>query len=285
MKVLITGANGQVGRELQRTAPPAYEVTAMNRGDLDITDSAAVTAAMNRIRPQWVINAAAYTAVDRAEQEREAAFAVNAHGAGNVARAAAQSGARMVQISTDFVFDGTKSRPYLPEDTPNPINVYGASKLEGERQVAEFSDGEALILRTAWVYSVYGNNFVKTVLRLLKERDQIEIVVDQVGSPTWARGLAHTIWRAIEKGLSGIHHWTDSGVASWYDFAAAIEEEARILGLSGGKVTVSPICTEDYPTLARRPPYSVLAKKKTCAALDSLCPHWRSSLRNMLLEV
>jgi len=283
MKVLITGANGQLGRELQNTAPPNVRVVAMNSSQLDICITDAVHKEVASLGAEVVINAAAYTAVDRAEQEKERAYAVNAVGPANIAAAVQNVGARFIHVSTDFVFDGHRSSPYRPEDPPAPLGVYGESKLAGEKRIlATLPKDRALIIRTAWVYSRYGGNFVLTMLRLMRERDRIGVVADQVGTPTWANGLAHVIWTALDKGLQGIHHWTDAGVASWYDFAVAIQEEALALGLLDRNIPIKPINTTDYPTPARRPSYSVLDKTVTWEALDKTADHWRESLRKML---
>ncbi len=285
MKVLITGANGQVGWELQRSAPNGAELLPLGSRELDVSDAASVDATIGEFQPDLIINAAAYTAVDRAEADREAAYAVNAHGAGNLARAAKAHGARLIHLSTDFVFNGEKPTPYLPEDAVAPLGVYGVSKQAGDELVLA-SGADALIFRTAWVYSSHGNNFVKTMLRLMGEREQLGIVVDQLGTPTWARGLAEVIWTAAEKPeLSGIYHWTDAGVASWYDFAVAIYEEATAMGLLNGEVAIKPIPASAYPTPARRPSCAVLDKSKSWADLDIQPVHWRAQLRRMLLEL
>jgi len=286
MLALITGANGQLGWELQRTRPDDWEIIALSRTELDITDSAAVAALFKKHQPDLVINAAAYTAVDKAESEKDDAYEVNAHGAANIAKAVENSGARLIHISTDFVFDGRKSQPYLPGDKPNPLSVYGASKLQGEQSVLAATMNKALVLRTGWLYSSHGSNFVKTLLKLLAERKEISIVADQVGTPTWARGLARAICHFADiPEARGIYHWTDAGVASWYDFAAAIQEEAHKLGILQGLIPVMPIRTEDYPTPARRPPYSVLDKTATWKTLGYTASHWRVSLRQMLEEL
>lgn len=283
---LLAGANGQLGRELQHQAREAdYPLRAFDRQTLDITDAAAVNAVIGDLRPEIILNAAAYTAVDRAEREPEFAYAVNRDGAANLARAARACGAKFVHVSTDFIFDGAKGSPYKIDDAPGPQGVYGASKLAGETAVQEIMAGETLIIRTAWVYSAHGNNFVKTMLRLMRERDELRVVEDQIGSPTWARGLADCIWRMLDRGLIGVHHWTDAGAASWYDFAMAIFEEARNLGLLSRPVRVEPITTAEYPTPAKRPSYSVLDKSTTWRALDHVAPHWCVSLREMLREV
>lgn len=283
VKVLITGGGGQLTWELVRTAPPQWQVTALTRGELDVCDPDAMRHEVLSISPNLIINAAAYTAVDKAEQESERAYAVNSTGAAHVATAAGAARARLVQISTDFVFDGHGSAPYKPNDPPNPLGVYGASKLSGERAVMEICNGQAVVLRTAWVYSSHGANFVKTMLRLMRERDEIRVVADQIGTPTWARGLAECIWAiATKPEITGLHHWTDAGVASWYDFAVAIQEEGRQLGLLSRAIPVIPIATDDYPTAARRPAYSVLDNASTRKLLGAIPPHWRASLRNML---
>ncbi len=286
MKALITGANGQLGWELQQTAPEGWGIVAVDRDALDITDAAAVQKVVQSAQPDLIINAAAYTGVDKAEEEVARAYAVNADGAANLATAARDDGARLIQISTDFVFDGHQAQPYRPEDPTNPLGVYGASKLKGEQEVTAITGGKAFIVRTSWVYSVHGNNFVKTMLRLMAERDALRVVADQVGSPTWAKGLAQALWDLADKtDLTGILHWSDAGVASWYDFAVAILEDALALGLLHKELVVEPITSSGYPTAAQRPPYSVLAKEKTWAALGCKASHWRVSLRKMLRQV
>jgi dTDP-4-dehydrorhamnose reductase len=286
MKVLITGAGGQVGWELQQTVSTDIEITALHRVELDIADQAAVMSVIKELQPNLVINAAAYTAVDKAEEEVDRAYKVNVDGAANIARAVEDCSARLIHISTDFVFDGTGTKPYLPGDEPKPSGVYGASKLQGERAVMAETSGRAVILRTAWVYSVHGSNFVKTMLRLMAEREELGVVDDQVGTPTWAKELAKTIWLIAGKtDMQGTYHWTDDGKASWYDFALAIQEEAYGLGLLQKTIPIKPIKTEEYPTPARRPAYSVLDKTSTLEALDCKAPHWRESLIKMLIEL
>jgi len=283
---LITGAGGQLGRELQRTAPPEWRVRSCGSTELDVTRPQSVTRTFDREQPQLVINAAAYTAVDAAEGDAERAEAVNATGAAHVAEAAQRVGARLIHVSTDFVFDGAQGRPYEPRDPPAPLGVYGRTKLAGEREVLRICGDRALVVRTAWLYASQGRNFVHTMLRLVRERDQVGVVADQVGTPTWARGFAEGLWAAAARPeITGIHHWTDAGVASWYDFAVAIQEEALALGLLERAVPVRPLRTEEYPTAARRPPYSVLDKGATWAALGRPVRHWRESLRLMLREL
>ena len=286
MKILLTGAHGQLGWELQRTVPPGVEIVAFGSGHLDITDRQAVMQTVTVQAPDLIVNAAAYTAVDKAEADVMRAFQVNGQGAAHVAQAAREMGARLVHISTDFIFDGLKSTPYLPTDPPNPLGVYGRSKLAGEEQVLSITKGEdTAIIRTAWLYSSNGHNFVKTMLRLMQEREALAVVADQIGTPTWAHTLARAVWAVVMSGISGIHHCTDAGVASWYDFAVAIMEEAAPLGLLSRQPVISPIASSDYPLPAQRPPYSVLDKTSLWRAIDCQPDHWRVALRQMLREL
>jgi dTDP-4-dehydrorhamnose reductase len=285
-KVLITGATGQVGLELQATAPAGVEVVARSSRELDVTQPGLVQRELDRICPSVIINAAGFTRVDEAEREPAQAQKVNADGAGNVAQAAMRVSGRLIHLSTDFVFDGRQGRPYAPDDPPNPLGVYGRTKLAGERLVQERTAGAALIVRTAWVYAARGHNFVRTMLRLMREQPSLEVVGDQVGSPTWARGLARALWTAVARpDLRGILHWTDAGVASWYDFAVAIQEEALNLGLLKQPITIRSIPSHEYPTPAQRPQFSVLDKATGWAALGGASPHWRVNLRCMLRDL
>ena len=281
MKVLVTGAGGQLGRALQATAPAGGDLLALDHAALDIGDAAAVAARVRETTPDLVVNAAAYTAVDKAEGDAEAARRINAEAPGHLATAAAAIGARFIHISTDFVFDGASGTPYRPDHPTAPLGVYGATKLAGERAVQAAHSG-GLIVRTAWVYGDTGHNFVRTMLRLMAERHEVRVVADQVGTPTYAVGLARALWALDAAGAIGIHHWTDSGAASWYDFAIAIQEEALVLGLLARAVPVIPIATSDYPTPARRPSYSVLDKSAAVALVGAPAPHWRVHLREML---
>jgi dTDP-4-dehydrorhamnose reductase len=239
------------------------------------------------VRPSVVINTAAFTRVDDAEREEMRAQAVNAEGAANVASAARQVDARLIHVSTDFVFSGKQGRSYAPDDPPHPLSVYGRTKLAGEQLIRQRTDGEmALIVRTAWVYAAHGHNFVHTMLRLMRSGDSVDVVADQVGTPTWARSLAGALWVAVERpDLAGVLHWTDAGVASWYDFAIAIQEEAQAIGLLDRQVTIRPIRSQDYRTAAPRPCFSVLDKSTGWAALGGPAPHWRVNLRLMLGEL
>ncbi len=279
---LIIGAQGQLGQELQATAPVGLCVYALGRAELDITDPAAVRRVFSELHPDVVLNAAAYTAVDRAEGEEHLAFAINAEGPGHLAAACASAGSRLIHVSTDFVFDGESGHPYLPAAEPNPLGAYGRSKLAGER-VVHGACPAAVVVRTGWVYSRFGSNFVKTMLRLMGERERLSVVCDQVGTPTWARGLALALWGAVDRPLlQGIYHWSDAGVCSWYDFAVAIAEEALALGLLQQAPIIEPIPGTAYPTPAKRPACSVLDKHASWAALERVPPHWREQLRVML---
>jgi dTDP-4-dehydrorhamnose reductase len=282
-RALITGAGGQVGLELQATVPSGWVIAACQSDQLDVTQADAVRAAMTAFRPSVVIHTAAYTAVDTAEANADRARSVNVQGTTHVAEAALDVGARLLHLSTDFVFDGAQGRPYAPDDEPRPLGVYGRTKLEGERAAVRIMERQALVVRTGWVYSRHRQNFVLTMLRLMAERSEVGVVADQVGTPTWARSLAETLWAAADRAdLSGVVHWTDAGVASWYDFAVAIQEEALAAGLLHRAVPVRPLRTEEFPTAAARPAFSVLEKGGSWAALGRTPPHWRVNLRHML---
>jgi dTDP-4-dehydrorhamnose reductase len=280
VKVLVTGGAGQLGRALQRTAPGHADVTAIDLADLDLTDFAAVRERILGDKPDLVINAAAYTAVDKAESEEALARAINAGAVAAIAGALAKTGGRLVQVSTDFVFDGSLARAYQPGDAREPLSAYGRTKAEGE----DAAGPQALIVRTAWVYTAGGANFVRTMLRLMAERDSLSVVADQIGAPTWAPGLAATIWGLVSKEAIGLFHHSDAGVASWYDFAVAIQEEALELGLLARAIPIRPIVTADYPTPARRPAFSLLDCSATRELLGDGHTHWRSNLRHMLKE-
>lgn len=284
MRVLVLGSGGQVGRAVQAAAPSTQEVVAKTRAGLDITNEAAVAACLAEAPVDWIVNAAAYTAVDRAETDQAAAFASNDAAVGVLARAGAAVGARLLHLSTDFVFDGHANRAYLPGDATNPLSVYGASKLAGEQQALR--EPSAIVLRTAWVYDSSGRNFVLTMLRLMRERPEVRVVCDQIGAPTCATGIAQAIWGLVAAAApGGVYHWTDPGVASWYDFAVAIQEEALARGLLTQAVPIVPIATAAYPTPARRPAFSVLDSHATRALLGVPASHWRHHLRNVLDEL
>ncbi len=282
MKALLTGAAGQLGRSLRAMCPASVELLACTRVDLDIGDAEAVQARLERERPDIIINAAAYTAVDKAESQPELARRINSDGAGNLAGAARRIGARLIHVSTDFVFDGESSSPYRPEAPTHPLSVYGLTKRDGERAVLAALPERSVIVRTAWLYAPEGANFMRTMLRLLGERGAVRVVADQVGTPTAAGPLAEVLWQiAAQPQIRGIHHWSDAGVASWYDFAVAIAEEGAARGLLPAALTVTAIATEEYPTPARRPAYSVL-DKRSLAGLGFAPTHWRQRLRETL---
>ena len=296
-RILLTGATGQVGQELQRTLAPLGEVIGVSSQTMDLAQAASIRQAISQANPDIIVNAAAYTAVDKAETETELAKSINAIAPLVMAEEAQRLGATLFHISTDYVFDGHKNTPYTEEDATNPLSVYGQTKLDGEQGIQKTCD-RYIILRTAWVYGTYGkSNFVKTMLRLFAEREEVRVVADQVGTPTWAGDIASAITTLLSQlpdgegaseGVStptGIYHFTNSGVASWYDFALAIFEEAKALGFPLTLQRIVPITTPEYPTPARRPAYSVLAGQKISAALGNHPPHWRQSLRQMLEEL
>lgn len=275
-KILVTGSHGQLGTELNFLSSMLQKYTFVFAGkdDLDISDETEVRKLFNAEKFDVLINAAAYTAVDKAETEAEAAFRINAQAASLLAQVTREMNCRLVHLSTDFVFDGTIARPLNESDTTAPLGVYGASKLEGEELVSA-NHPEAIILRTSWVYSSFGNNFVKTILRLCRERESLKVVYDQVGTPTYARDLAAAILQIInsDQWHSGLYHYSNEGVASWYDFAIAIRDFA---GLS---TTILPIETYQFPTSAARPKYSVLNKMKFKDTFGLSIPYWRESLQ------
>jgi len=286
LKIVILGANGQLGRTLRRSALSRdHELLALDRAALDISDEAAVQRKLNESRPDVLINAAAYTAVDRAESEEEEARAANADGPKNLARWAAANGAWLLQVSTDFVFNGHSGRPWRPDDQLDPINRYGRTKLEGELHVRYLAPDNSLILRTGWVYSPYGNNFLATMLRLMGSKEALTVVDDQIGTPSSTEGLARCIEAAVDRRPTGILHWSDAGVASWYDFAVAIQDEALRYGLLERAIPVTPVPTSEYPTPARRPAFSVLDKSATREALGIEPRHWRRALVAVLQAV
>lgn len=301
MEILVLGKNGQLGWELQQTQNTQHNVIYLGSQELDITDEEK----LNRLLPQWqpslIINATAYTAVDKAESDQQAAYAVNSKGVEYLAKYCQSNQIKLIHISTDFVFDGEQNTPYKPTDPTSPVSVYGASKRDGERQVRKWLGSQASIVRTAWVYSQHGNNFVKTMLRLMNEKDQLGVVYDQVGTPTWAKGLAEMVWKLAEKmanNSSGktneeikseaptpIYHWTDAGVTSWYDFAVAIQDIAFEKGLLDKKIPIRPIPASAYPTPAKRPSYSVLDKSAIEQELQIETKHWREQLTKLMEQL
>ena len=285
MKILITGAGGQIARALLASAPDGMVLIPLSHRELDIADEHAIENSVRDHAPDVIINGAAYTAVDRAETEHDAAMRINAHGPRHLASAALKYGARLLHISTDFVFDGTSSRPYRPDSPTNPLNAYGLTKRAGEELVLQTLPEKSIVLRTAWIYAADGNNFLRTMLRLMAANRAVRVVADQIGTPTAAHSVAAVLWKLVDRpDVRGVHHWTDAGVASWYDFAVAIAEDAAERGLLPAAVTVTPITTEEYPTPARRPSYSVL-DKRSLDQLGIVPAHWRTNLRAVLGEI
>jgi dTDP-4-dehydrorhamnose reductase len=286
MKVLLTGAAGQLGQALISSRPPGVELIACGRVELDLADGEACRAAVRRHRPDWVLNAGAYTAVDKAESEPELAAAVNAGAPAAFAEALATTGGRLLQVSTDFVFNGAQGSPYRPEQPVDPLGVYGATKAAGEAAALQLPG--ARVLRTSWVYGPVGQNFCRTMLRLHGEREYLGVVADQVGCPTSTLTLAAACWQAIGVGAdpngARILHWSDAGAASWYDFAVAIGELGVRAGLLERAARVKPLTTADYPTPARRPSYSLLDCTASRDALGLEPLHWRTALVQVLRQ-
>ena len=282
MKVLITGAGGQLGRALIAAAPDDTTVRGVSRQQLDIADAPAVESALREFRPDVLINAAGFTRVDDAEKERQAAERANAAGPEVLAAACGRSATWLFHLSTDYVFDGEQGRPYAPNARTNPLSVYGSTKLQGEQAVARALPSRSTVVRTSWVYAADGRNFCTTMLRLMRSRPQLTVVNDQIGAPTSVTGLARLLWAFTRRPTSGLYHWCDSGVASWYDFAVAIGEEAVALGVLGSSPPILPIASADYPTAARRPPFSLLDKRDTERLLGVAALHWRHALREIL---
>jgi dTDP-4-dehydrorhamnose reductase len=283
-RILLTGANGQLGETLLRVESN-LNLIPVTRVEFDLTDHAGMERALDRLRPDVIINAAAYTAVDAAESDAPKAFAVNAEAPAFLARWVAQNtGSHLIHISTDFVFGGEKNQPYLPDDPTHPLGIYGLSKLAGEQAITAVAP-HSTIIRTSWLYSPYGHNFMKTMLRLLREREQLNVVDDQIGTPCSTASLSQCVLAAAVGRPAGIFHWSDAGVASWYDFAVAIQEEALRAGLLDNEIPVLPIPSSGYPTPARRPAYSVLDKRSTMDAMGCRPVHWRAALRDVLRQV
>jgi dTDP-4-dehydrorhamnose reductase len=277
MKLLIVGADGQLGTDMARVLAPLAAVTALTSHDLDIANRPILKQAIESARPDVVVNCAAWTAVDRAETEPDAAYRVNVLGARNVAQAARHVGARVVYFSTDYVFDGAATEPYDEDAPTGPLSVYGRTKLQGEQATRE-ANPDHLILRLAWLYGSTGHNFVRTVLRLAHEKDELRIVDDQVGSPTFTEDVVQQLWALLQDGASGTYHCVNTGSASWYEFAC------QIVHLSGSTVPVVPITTTEYPTAARRPAFSVLSDRHLeLEHLNTMRP-WQDALQDCMVR-
>ncbi|MGO4001958.1 dTDP-4-dehydrorhamnose reductase [Pseudomonas fluorescens] len=290
MRVLVTGAHGQVGYELLRRAPAGFTVLGYGSQELDVCDAAQVQAVFDAVKPELVINAAAYTAVDKAESEVERAYAVNADGVGLLAATAEKHGIPLLHISTDYVFSGEHDRPYTPDDVTQPTGVYGSSKLAGEHQLA-LNCSRHIVLRTSWVFGAHGNNFVKTMLRLGAERDSLSVVDDQRGGPTSAGSIADTLWSLAaifqrEGKLEwGVYHFSGQPACTWYDFARAIFNQAVSLGLLEKIPDVQAISTARYPTPAKRPTWSVLDCTKLTQTHGLPHRHWEDELVRVLHQL
>ena len=283
MKIIVIGSNGQLASELRELSNTNVEIICLGRNDLNIYDDDDLFNCLAHYEAQAVINAAAYTAVDLAEENQESAMALNYHAVSSLAKVCRRLNLFLLHVSTDFVFDGKKSTPYFVDDDRNPLSIYGKSKVDGEDALTEMLPDSSCIIRTSWVYSVYGNNFVKTMLKLMSVKQNLSIVSDQIGSPTSAYFLANACVFAVVNKIIGIHHWTGLGVASWYDFAVSIQELAFEQGILDKKIELNPISTKEYPTSAARPSYSVLDKSSLYTDFKDLKKlHWRSELKLMI---
>ena len=282
MNILITGCNGQLGNEMQllEEANPQHTYFNTDVVELDITDSAAIEKFVNENQIDGIVNCAAYTAVDKAEDNQELCRLLNTVAPGYLAAAVEKRGGWLIQVSTDYVFDGTNHTPYTEDEPTCPNSVYGSTKLDGEK-AAQQACSRTMIVRTAWLYSTFGNNFVKTMIRLGKEKPELGVIFDQIGTPTYARDLAVALFTAINQGVvPGIYHFSNEGVISWYDFTKAIH---RIAGITS--CHVRPLHTAEYPTPANRPHYSVLDKTKIKQTYNIEVPYWEESLKECILKL
>lgn len=290
MKVLVTGAGGQVGYEILRSAPPGFDVFGMSSSNLDITDKHRISSVFSALNPDLVINAAAYTDVDKAESEKDKAYAINAEGVAYLGMLAEERSIPVFHISTDYVFSGETQRPYIEQDKPEPLGVYGLSKLEGERELIS-NCSRHIVLRTSWVFGVNGNNFVKTVLRLGQEKDELSLVFDQRGCPTSAASIAHALWILAEHYLEdkklawGIYHYCGASISSWYEFGEQVLIQGCELGLLSRMPLLHMIRMSEYPTIAVRPAWSVLSCSKLRLLYNIPQYEWRTELRNVLYEL
>ncbi len=284
INILVTGSNGQLGNEIKKLTDefPDFNFTFTDIAELDLTDELAVKNWFDINKPDVCLNCAAYTAVDKAEEDRDLAMLVNKTAVAILAKNCARLNTLLIHVSTDYVFDGKNFKPYIEEDNTAPISYYGLTKLQGEIAVEEYAN-RYLIIRTSWLYSIYGNNFVKTMIRLGKERDELGVVFDQIGTPTFAGDLAHAMLVASEqlynKEVKELYHYSNEGVISWYDFAVAIMEEANL------NCKVKAIESKDFPTKTNRPFYSVLNKSKIKNHLNIEVPYWRLSLKKMITDL
>lgn len=285
-KILLTGKNGQVGWELQRTLSPLGQVFAYDRQTLDLQHPHAISQLIRELKPDLIVNAAAYTAVDQAENDQAAAHAINAIAPGIMAEEAKKCGAIFIHYSTDYVFNGYNTKPYQEDEAPNPLNSYGKTKWEGEHAIRQVS-GQHVILRTSWVYGTRGKNFLLTMLRLGKERDLLKIVHDQIGAPTWSRSIAQTTAHMVnrifnrddQQNIWGTYHMTSGGHTSWYGFAEEIFHLCKMSQKEAKVPLLQPIETKEYPTPAKRPQYSILSNQKLAKQFQLAIPHWKEDLQ------
>ena len=286
--ILLTGCLGQLGSTIQlhwgaSQLAASHELLAVDIDQLDLTDAEDVTAYLNQLKPAVIINAAAYTNVDGAETDEELAYAVNAEAVSCLVSWCAANPCRLIQVSTDFVFDGAQREPYKPDAAPAPLSVYGASKLAGENEILERLPQAGIIVRTSWLYSEFGRNFVKTMLRIMADKRELKVVNDQIGSPTSAHTLTQFLFELIQSETSsGMYHWTDGGEISWFDFAEAIYVQGKLAGLLANDVTILPIPSAEYPTPATRPYYSVLDRSSSLALTGSEPQGWQSALQYVI---
>ncbi|HRH48993.1 MAG TPA: dTDP-4-dehydrorhamnose reductase [Panacibacter sp.] len=285
--IIISGKNGQLGNELQDAALlfPQFHYRFFGKDELDISNASALEKLFKKYKPFCFINTAAYTAVDKAETEQEAAYSINAEATGAIAKTCNLFGAKLIHVSTDYVFDGRGNEPYKEDDKTNPVNYYGYTKWMGEKLALE-NNTQTIVVRTSWVYSVYGNNFVKTMLRLMKDRKELNVVNDQFGSPTYAKDLAETILKIItdlqlndHQSNYGVYHYSNEGAISWCDFATAIRDIKQL------DCSVNGIATAQYPTPAKRPGYSVMSKEKIHTTFNVEIKHWKQSLQECLAKL
>lgn len=288
--IVVSGATGQLGQTLTQLWAeepiPQFRFQALDRSELDISKPDRARAVLTRLQPSIIVNAAAYTQVDQAESDADNAQLMNAEAVGTLAAWAAENLAQLIHLSTDFVFDGSSEAAYRPDQQTNPLGVYGASKLAGEQKLQAIAGEQGAILRTSWLYCEYGNNFVKTMLRLMMERDELSVVDDQIGSPTSTHGLASLIFAMIRKGsYQGIYHWTDGGSISWFEFAQEIQRQAFAIGLLQREIPIHPIATSEYPTPAQRPAYSVLDRSRALEEFECSSKDWKQQLNIVLKEL
>lgn len=284
MGIVVIGKNGQLAKELVSLGSKT-PLVCFGRSEINLFDFDSLAAKLDKTKASSIINAAAYTEVDRAESNKTEAFSVNHLGVANLAKYAQSRNIHLVHVSTDYVFSGDKGSPYKTTDDYSPISVYGGSKAAGERELLNVAEKHSCIIRTSWVYSNYGKNFVKTMLRLMREKSSLNVIDDQIGSPTSARTLAKICYHASKHKVLGVHHFTDAGVASWYDFAVAIQEIGLKLGILTNAVEIVPIPTSAYPTKACRPSYSILDKSSLASDFNGLQPrHWRTELEDTMAQ-